>query len=71
MKGMTTEALTKFWMRACEISTLPLASQAEALGTAYVSYLMANGYSSAEVAGDFLDSAIVVIEDLERKNTVQ
>jgi hypothetical protein len=66
MKGMTTEALTKFLMRACEISTLPLASQADALGTAYVSYLMANGYSSAELR-DFLDSAIVVIEDIERK----
>ncbi len=64
MSEMTTELLTKLLMRACEISTLPLANQAEALGTGYVSYLMANGFSAAELR-DFLNRAIAVIEDIE------
>jgi hypothetical protein len=69
MKGMTTEALTKLLMRACETSTLPLANQAEALGTAYASYLMAKGYPAADLR-DFLNRAILVIEDIERKNSI-
>ena len=69
MTEMTTEELTKLLMRACEISTLPLANQAEALGTAYASYLMANGFPAADLR-DFLNSAIAVIEEVEQSGPI-
>jgi hypothetical protein len=69
MTEMTTEVLTKLLMRACEISTLPLADQAEALGTAYASYLMANGFPASELR-DFLNRAIAVIEEVEQSGPI-
>jgi hypothetical protein len=66
---MTTEVLTRLLMRACEISTLPLEKQAEALGTAYASFLMSKGYAAAELR-DLLNRVIMVIEDIERKKSI-
>jgi hypothetical protein len=67
--GMTTEVLTRLLMRAWETSTLALEKQAEALGTAYASFLTSKGSAAAELR-DLLNRVILVIDDIERKKSI-
>jgi hypothetical protein len=64
---MTAEVLPRLLMRVCEISTLPLEKQVEALDTAYASFLISKGYAAAQLR-DLLNRVIMVIEGIERKN---
>ena len=66
---MTTDELTKKLIQDCEQSELPMADQAAALGTAYATYLIANGVPPAELRY-FLDRAIKIIEDIKNPEVV-